>query len=133
MLPPQPDANRLYGYHGTASARGGRTFLWTLTLHVLMTRFLARGYQPLTGTLTSEYASLNIGKVSNTPETRVTPKDLRVIQTDQCKPVGNGFLVILYLPALFTKLLKANTIKCLRSAKGEDIYGEPMAKVYKSF
>ena len=49
MLPPQPDANRLCGYHGTASARGADEPFFALTLHVQMTSFLGRDFTlPLT-------------------------------------------------------------------------------------
>jgi len=139
MLPPQPDANRLYGYHGTASARGADEPFFDINFARTNDQFLGEGfYFTLDPEIASEYASIRgIGTVSNTPETRVTPKDLRFLVADTNvkpeyrrnvdskkrdafgNPVPTGTLY---------KTPEGQYYSMSGLQKGEDIYGEPIAK-----
>jgi hypothetical protein len=64
MLPPQPDANRLYGYHGTAGARGTDEPFFDINFARTNDQFLGEGfYFTLDPEIASEYASLrSIGR-----------------------------------------------------------------------
>ena len=139
MLPQQPDEYGLYGYHGTASARGADEPFFDINFARKNDQFLGEGfYFTLDPEIASEYASIRgIGTVSNTPETRVTPKDLRVLVADTNvkpeyrrnvdskkrdtfgNPVPTGTLY---------KTPEGQYYSMSGLQKGEDIYGEPIAK-----
>ncbi len=138
-LPTQPDENRIFGYHGTARARERDEPFFDINFARKNDQFLGEGfYFTLDPEIASEYSSLRaIGTVSNTPETRVTPKDLNFLVADtNIKPEyirdvdskkRDGFGNSIPTGSLLkTPEGQYYTISSLQ--KGEDIYGQPIAK-----